>query len=235
MAKRSRADASPKTPSKKYKASREAVVSGATVGVVSANRSSARSASKYSGELKSYNAVVSAAACSDTFNLVPTDGQLYGIVQGITASTRIGRKIMLRKIQVRGFYTNTNADPGGGVFRFDVFLDRQANGAIPSGLTVYDNTDLTPGNDFLNLDNSHRYKRLASLTKYITSDEARVANTHVPFECNIDCDIPVMYDTTAGTIADITSANILFVPACSVTTTANQAVSYAWRFRYTDA
>lgn len=126
---------------------------------------------KLPGYLKSYGPEVKALDKSKgalAFSITPTIVLLNGIQQGAAYYNRIGARIELKNIHIRGFVRNTanDQDPGytsdGGYARVVVVYDRSPNGVIPQIsdiLQTRNELGATSTTEFseINLDNRDRF------------------------------------------------------------------------------
>lgn len=169
-----------------------------------------------SGELKFHDVDLDDAVVATDGSAVTASINL--IAQGITESTRVGRKCTIRSInwkfrvdmpEVNDVTTPNTAEE----IRVILYLDKQCNGA-----TIAD-TDLleTPSvQSFRNLANSSRFQVLLdklvvlnwrtlaseSATNY---DQAEVITEHTFYK---KCNIPLEFDSTVGAITEIRSNNL---------------------------
>ncbi len=169
------------------------------------------------GELKFHDVDLDDAVVAIGGNVTPT---INIIAQGVTESTRVGRKCTIKSMNwnwiIRLPESDAQATPAGGdSIRIIVYLDKQCNGAAASA------TDLLETDDFQsyrNLANSGRfvflmdkmitlnYQGMASDGAGVVS-QANFAKTGVFFK---KCDIPIEYDNSAsdGTLATIRTNNL---------------------------
>jgi len=147
----------------------------------------------------------------DATGEVPATGQLCLIPQGTTDATRIGRKAVIKSIQIKGQVTmtpNAAATASTTIFLY-VVLDRQCNGAAASATDIW--TSNAPSTAFLNLDNSERFKILKKWVIDMTpqAGATTVLNTQqFSIEWYKKLNIPITWDSTAGAITEIRSNNI---------------------------
>lgn len=174
-------------------------------------------------------------------NPVPTAGSLsatfLNLSEGTLPTQRIGRKITLRVIQIRGFVTlneSVVALNATDVIRIMVIHDKCANKAMPA---ITDILASATWRSFMNLSNVTRFRVL--WTKFIHLDATAGAgdgltncfteNT-VFYSGYIKVNIPVLYTGTGGGIANIVSSNVF---ALAITTRANTQINMIHRVRYT--
>lgn len=155
---------------------------------------------------------------------VPTIQAIFTPVQGTAFANRIGTRVKLKSIYVRGFISNTAArnhsDFEGGVVQvaLSIIMDAQPNGANPAITDIYSSADPT---GMLNLNNRDRFKVLKekvwvfdpyTLVSTGVGNEAAHTNQIRTLKIFKKCDIPVFFNSgNAGTEADLASNNILMV------------------------
>lgn len=86
---------------------------------------------------------------------------LAGLPQGTTQNSRTGRHIGVKSIHIKGAVVLPAGAQSSDIFYWKLIEDRQANGAMPANTDVFQ-VDVAPGFEFHNLDNSNRFKTLAS-------------------------------------------------------------------------
>jgi len=156
-----------------------------------------------------------------------------GLAQGTNANQRIGQRIVIKSIQVKGTVTL----PAGGTDTdlWDCWLiqDSQANGA---GAAIADFFQ-AGGNlrdQLREMANGQRFKVLKHWAIDLNADAgvaAAFGGDIQHFECFLKCNIPIVYNGAAGGIAEIRSNNLLMIYGSSagVATAAGNA-----RIRFTD-
>lgn len=151
--------------------------------------------------------IATAGTITDSVNLIP---------QGVTESTRVGRKCTIKKIGWK--YTMTIAAQSGGAIatsdtcRIIMFLDKQCNGATAAVLDVLQTADW---DSFRNLANSQRFRILHDKSYDLnvpglagdgtTNDSGSVTMTGSFYK---DCNLPLEFDATSGAITTIRSNNV---------------------------
>ncbi len=148
-------------------------------------------------------------------------GQVFNtvvqIAQGPGESERIGRKVRIRHVSIRGkMRMQSTATPNSmsNLWRFLVVQDRQSNGAAPGFTQVIQNGPIL---NFANLENSQRFRILADVTRPISASAAFGDGTTNGsgeitqfFKLEIPVNIRVEYDSliSTGAIASIRTNNI---------------------------
>ncbi len=167
------------------------------------------------GELKFFETDVDDAVVAAGFNVL---GSLNLIPQGVTESTRVGRKCCIKRVQLKlsaTLPTTATAASTEDVLRIVLLLDKQANGANPA------NTDIVETSNYLafnNLANSQRFKTLWSRNYSFNcssgsgrgSTDTLSYGAHTRFiQVNKKCNIPVEFNATTGAITEIRSSNVI--------------------------
>ncbi len=138
-----------------------------------------------------------------------------GIAQGVTESTRVGRKCTVKKIMWR--YTlalPATSTPGSTTecVRIILYLDKQCNGATATVTGIMEADDYQ---SFLNLANSGRFRILMDRTHKLVSKSGAYDGTNDQFGEDWlngtffkNCNIPIEFDSTTGAITEVRSNNI---------------------------
>lgn len=190
------------------------------------------------GELKFFDqgltdAVVSAAGT------VQSAGSMINIAQGVTESTRVGRKCVLKSLQWNYQLALTEtagaALTGGDTVRIIVYLDKQCNGAT---IAVTDLMESDNYQSFYNLantgrfqvlyDKSHDINPMAGAGDGAANDQAKVVRNFKFFK---RCNLPIEYSATTGAIAEIRSNNIGILTLSALGLTELDSL---WRVRFAD-
>ena len=173
---------------------------------------------------------------TDLVTNVPTAGDVNAslclVTQGTDDNDRIGRKIYAKAIGIRG---TVNLDSSVNTLatnvRIIVFVDKQANGATAA---VTDILASAAWNAYQNLDNVKRFSflldRVVTLNPMFSSTLAGSQRCFINWYKNINMEI--LYKANAGTVADLSSANI---GVLSISDNANCDLDYISRLRFTDA
>jgi len=164
------------------------------------------------GELKFFDTAI--AFNVDTTGEVPATGQLVLIPQGVTESTRVGRKCVVKSIQAR---LDALASPGANAtfsstYAIYVILDKQCNGAAAGATDVFTGTQFTQA--MHNLANSQRFVILKKIVRTVnaSSGASTALNTtlqHIEFYKK--CNIPLEFSSTTGAITELRSNNIFLM------------------------
>ncbi len=189
-----------------------------------------------SGEMKFFDTRVDDAVVSATMTI----SNLCIIPEGNGESARIGRKITIKKIHVKGALTLPAATGSANTSDKVICMlvqDKQTNGAIflPANFVDTDVFD-----SFRNLAESSRFRVLYKKVFTVNAGGAAASGAAFTFSenvrsinCNVNCTVPIEYNNTAddGTIATVRSNNLYWVTQSSAGIT---AIVANVRVRYTD-
>jgi len=135
---------------------------------------------------------------------------ILAIAQGTTEVTRVGGKINVCNINIRGQVRGLGATATPGAFRWILFVDKQCNGAAPAVTDILTTATI---NSFLNMDNVERFQILKdkmvinNVSGVYTTTPVYFAETKM-IKAAVKCNIPIHYSSTTGAIAEIKSNNI---------------------------
>ncbi len=158
------------------------------------------------------------------------------IAQGLTESTRVGRKVTVKRIlwryEVKGF---ANTNDNGDVVRVILYLDKQTNKATAAVTDILESADYQ---SFNNLANRGRFRILHDKTFDMQHQAAAgdgttniFMETHQSFFFVKDVSIPIEYNAGAGAITEQTSNNI---GVLLLSKNANSAFFSKMRLRFSD-
>ncbi len=158
------------------------------------------------------------------------------IAQGVTESTRVGRKCTIRSIQWR-YALNIPSQAvmanSSDIIRVIVYLDKQANGATAAVTDVLESDNFQ---SFYNLSNSGRFVMLLDRTHTIYAPTAIAGpvtgEQYLGRTWTKRCNLAIEYSGVNGTIGEIRSNNIgvLFLAKDGVV-----LLDSKFRLRFTDA
>ena len=196
------------------------------------------------GELKFFDTVKAAAASAVTGTLL--DDSLNHVVQDTSENGRIGRKIVVSSLHIRGAWqfgsdpTLANLD---NRLRIIVFVDKQANGTAPTMADVVSTAGTVDIDSFRNMSQISRFTvlmdRVYDITVPAIFQDAAGTGDNPPqahtWKFSKRLNLVIEYDSTAadGSIGTITSNNIAVMAICE---NANKAptVAYTARIRFRD-
>ncbi len=169
------------------------------------------------GELKFLDTVIDDAVVATGGEVLNT-GTVNVIPQGVTESTRVGRKCTIKSVNWRWTVTlPTTTTPGAtsDTVRLIMFLDKQCNGAAAAVAIIL---ETALWNSWRNLENVGRIKVLYDKTISLVSKSGGPASTStVNYGEDVrngafykKCNIPIEFDASAstGAIGTIRSNNI---------------------------
>lgn len=194
---------------------------------------------RYSGpqsaELKFHD--VSAGSTAATLTGVFAGRSLNLIPQGTSESERIGRKCLIKKINMRGSILLANATANNACqnrIRIIVYQDKQANGADITATT--DLLETAAIDSYRNLANSMRFKVLYDKTMACNctcADGTETFEYIKNWSFNRRVNIPLEFSSTTGAISELRSNNIgvLFIQE---STAPNAILKYQARLRFSD-
>lgn len=193
---------------------------------------------------------------SSKFNSTGIFTLLNATVPGASEQNRIGRKVSMKSLMIRGWvrYDQAGTTPGDDLLRCIVFYDRQPNGAAPVIADVLQDTDqagtaTTSITSNINLSNADRFKILrdwfwsvphivsiaggATQDGQITDEGAKEFSFKTFIKLN---GMEAHYNAgTAGTIADITTGALYLVTfGARASADAQYKLSFGARVRYLD-
>lgn len=188
------------------------------------------------GESKFFDTAFTTTAISAAG--VITNASLNLIPQGVTESTRIGRKSILTSVHFRGRMIHDVATSGAtasDIVRFIVYIDKQCNGATAAILDILETTDIR---SFRNLANSERFQILYDKQTPIsamsgagngTSDEFGAVTKNLLI--NRKLNLPLEFSSTTGAITEIRSNNL---GVLAITQSGLILVQYNCRVRFSE-
>lgn len=163
-------------------------------------------------------------AQSETTLVAPT--------QGTAVDNRLGNKITVRNIMVRGWIYLTGDVPNTeycDLLRLVLVQDKQPNGAAPAVTDVFDSDEI---HGLWNMDNRQRFRVHADKTYRLKGGDASGADLDiVPVHFELPMKVAVTYKGNAGTVADIATNNF-FIYIC--TWGGNCTVDLNWEVDFTD-
>jgi len=186
-------------------------------------------------EKKFFDTTISFAV--DATGEVPATGQLVLIPQGVTESTRVGRKCQVKSLQVRlrANYVPGADTAGTNTIWIYLVLDKQCNGAAASITDVFTSNNLTLG--MINMANSERF-RIIRKWCFVMQAGAGVSGAYSQdsklIEDFIKLNLPMEYSSTTGAITEIKSNNLFFLASTDGAGDDETSVNGTVRIRFTD-
>ncbi len=165
-------------------------------------------------ELKFFDTTITSSDYTDSGNI--SLSTLFEIPTGTTESTRIGRKLTVKKISFHGLVhldTDTGVATGHYGYRTIVYLDKQANGTTATPLDILETTGILVGyNSFRNLANTGRFSILYDKRSVINTNGIASTSQTITKVANLDffipMNLPVEYSGTLGLLTEIRSNNV---------------------------
>ena len=164
-------------------------------------------------------------------------GELAVIPQGNTQSTRVGRKCVLKSLQIRGYinYKPGTTDQAGDLAYIWLVQDTQTNGAHGSATDIFESGN--PTRVMRNMANSSRFRILKRWVYRFQMTSTNIAGTeHVDsyqvFDDYLKLNIPMEYDGTSGVIAQQRTNSLFFVVGSLIGSDAQ--LQFSTRLRFAD-
>lgn len=213
-------------------------------GPMSYKRALARSAAlRYPGrytsgggvELKFFDTALSFTI--DATGEVPATGQLVLIPQNTTESGRIGRKCVIKSIQLRANVRFAPAAAATAATTVFIYLvqDTQANGAAAGATDVFESADFPV--TLLNLNNSQRF-RILKRFKFTLIPTAGATTAYNEVTEHLEyfgrCNIPLEFSAAAGAITELRSNNIFLMAGSDGGSDDTVTVAGNCRVRFSD-
>jgi len=193
----------------------------------------ARAPRASTAELKFKDTTFAAAVVATAGTI--TDGTLVAtIAEGNTDQTRVGNKIQVRTVMVRGIVrapSSATAADSSDVVRVILFLDRGCNGTAATVAEILAAADYRA---FNNLDNNDRFRTLAETTidaNVYASGAVVTAPLYLSFFLKGKVNLPFKFRGNTGAVADMASNNI---GVLAISRDANATIEYIARVKYTD-
>ncbi len=172
----------------------------------------ARNGGKRGAELKFHDVDLDDASVANSATITDSVNK---IAQGVTESTRVGRKCTLRSINWRWRLQLPNGTASASTsdtVRIIMYLDKQCNGATATAAAILESDDFQ---SFNNLANKSRFRTLMDRTYTINSKSGGGDGTTEDYgKEGIDdsfykrVNIPIEFDSTQGAITEIRSNNV---------------------------
>lgn len=149
--------------------------------------------------------------------------------QGTTVTTRIGNKVSIKDLTVRGLIKLTALEATGTSVRVIFVYDRKPAGADAASSDVFTtDNQLNSGYNILGASKG-RFQIFFDRTYSFSS-----VATQRSFKMYTQKTFPIVYNGNAGTVADLQRGNLLMM-AMAEGNAAAINVDFGWRIRFTDA
>lgn len=167
-----------------------------------------------------------AATEEPSLNLVP---------QGVTEKTRIGRKLHISSLFLRGrFFNDPVATNVPSLCTLVLALDKQCNGAAATWADIYDKTKTSQR--VRNLANAERFtiiKTWDCLLPLTAGVDGAYVSTACPLEWYKKVKIPILFSSTTGAITEICCNNLVLLAGDSLSVD-KATFEGTFRIRYSD-
>jgi len=171
-------------------------------------------------------------------NTTPSLTLLNGIAAGTDFTDRIGRKVILKSLQIRYGIEPTDQIVGVNHMRFLIVYDRQTNGAAP---IITDILKASSPFSQMNLNNRDRFQVLWDKV-HVQPFAANTATQAVSFGQTVWCGKKyrtlkheMIFGGTAATVASIQTGSIYLLAVGTNTATADSTFIFNTRIRFIDA
>jgi len=171
---------------------------------------------------------------------------LFAPIQGNDIVNRIGRKVFMRKLKIRGVITMEGGTADSPVeVRYVVYMDTQTNATQAQGEQVLGYggpSSIVAANAvhmFMNPANFGRFKILKDKVIVLKDTNLAIGGAAgqyqvVPFKCNVTLNTPVEFNSAnGGTVADIVN-NSLHLIAMANSAAGVPKIQYVSRVTFTD-
>lgn len=176
-----------------------------------------------------------AAYVSDTTGTITL---LNGVAVGTDFTDRIGRKILMKSIFIRGIHLPVDDSTGNFISRLVIVYDRQANGVAPA---ITDVVKSINGSAQINLNNRDRFQILFD-KQYVTakvSDTATQSFAGSPTVHSVKLFRRLRHETvfqgTAATVASIATGSVYMLTFSNAAANTGGSFSLSTRIRFADA
>jgi len=178
-------------------------------------------------ELKFVDAATSTTLATTGLFTSPVAATLLnGLTPGSTATTRIGRKIVMKSLYLRYSLSLAATSTGGSPVRIIIFYDKQANATLPAI------TDLLEVSNFNSTNNLSNRDRFVVLCDHVSEPVSVQNNFTVTGSLYKKLSLETMFNTgAAGTIGDITSGSVFITFATAVGGIGVAGAELNWRTR----
>lgn len=192
------------------------------------------------GELKFFDTTIS-GDFNVTGAVLTTGAQLVLIPQGVTESTRVGRKCTIKSIEMVGTITSNlgaaTVAQARGSGHLWLVQDMQCNGAAAGISDIIEGSNLGVG--LRDLANKSRFRVLKKFYMNLNPGAgvtAALAGNSKYFHWYKKCDIPIEYSSTTGAIGEIRSNNLFLIAGVNNSNISDLInVSGKVRVRFSDA
>ncbi len=189
-----------------------------------------------SGENKFFDTLRGSQAANAAGTII--DPSLCLIPQGVTESTRVGRKCVIKSLHLKGELRLPNFAAGDqcDLFRLIIYVDKQTNGAAATASDILEASVTL--HSFRNLANSGRFRILLDKVYPMNSQAGEGNGTTFVFNeflrslnINKKLNLPLEFSCTTDAITELRSNNI---GVLGVSHGGYATISYKARVRFSD-
>lgn len=181
--------------------------------------------------------VIDVQAATSVCNTTGAVTLINGVATGTDFTQRIGRKIKMVSVQIRGWLVPDDNIVNPNMARIMVVYDSQPNGALAAVTDILLQADAT---SMMNLNNRDRFRvlldeQLASGPRNDTASIAVADNVSLSVNRYVKCNWDVVFDGTAATIGSIQTGALLLVTVGMQAAGNANTLTYSTRVRFIDA
>jgi len=172
------------------------------------------------------------------FDTTGTVTLLNGVAVGTDFTDRVGRKILMKSLFIRGCIGPVDNDTADNASRLLIVYDMQANGVAPAITDVLKSSSPYAQ---LNLNNRDRFKvlvdKLWNCGKSINTATQAVSNSPTVYSWKryIRMSREVLFQGTAATVASIATGSVYLITLGDQAPNGGSKISYSCRIRFTDS
>lgn len=159
-----------------------------------------------------------------------------GLTQGAGQSDRVGKKIKLLSILIKGTVKVTTTATSSGTVHFYIIQDRIATGTFPAVADIWSNSTLQPDQFMRNINYTKRFKIMCEKKYFLQVTEAG-QSLEYPFECFLKFGrhgMTINYEGATNAITEIKGGNSLYLACGSSQNTDDYELKFTSRIRYLD-
>lgn len=163
---------------------------------------------------------------------------INGIATGTDFNARIGRKIIMKSLYMRGWYRNVDLTCSDSAIRIVVVYDAQTNGAAPAYTDVFTTSDPLA---HINLNNRDRFKVLYDKSTTLggisttATQTFSTAGSHGQIKKYLKLNHEVIFSGTGATVGSIASGSIYVLTLGTAAPNDGGYVTISTRIRFVDA
>jgi len=178
-------------------------------------------------------------------NATGSPALINGCIAGSQNFQRIGRKVNMKSLQIRGVLYPADLTTNAELTRMIVVYDKQANGAAPTFANVVSSQNIAGtvsslATDMINLDNRDRFEIIRDKVFSFGFGDATSGFAPCPGSFEINefirlADRPVIFNAgTAGTVGDIQSGSLYIFWISTQANATGSTLQASYRLRFID-